>query len=540
MANAPPDFVIPEAVAVPKRRWMLSPVWLIPLVAVLVGGGLAVKAIYDRGPTITITFRTAEGLEAGKTKIKYKNVDVGVVKQIALSPDRSRVVVTAELVKQVAPYLVEDTRFWVVSAHIVVGGVSGLGTLFSGAYIGVDIGKSSKRQHQFTGLEVGPIIADDLPGRQFVLHSDDPGSLDLRSPLFFRRVRVGQVVAQDLDRDGNGVTMKVFVEAPYDQYVTTETRFWQASGIDVTLDATGVKVETQSLASLMLGGIAFQTRPDAPMSAPAAADTVFTLFRDRALAMKLPDTSARPWVFLFDESVRGLALGAPVEFRGLSLGEVTRVGAQYDRARKNFQMRVEVLLSPDRLRARLKEVMPEMDDRKAMLDGLVEHGFRAQLRTANLLTGQLYITLDFFHMAAPAKIDWTTDPPEMPTVSGGLQELQVTLTSIMKKLDRVPFEEISREMRQTLQILNGTMHTTEVLMQRFDKNVTPAALAALEDVRRTLDSAEHTFAGDAPLQQDMREALHEVARAAQALRMLAEYLEHHPEAVIRGKKEEKP
>jgi len=540
MANAPPDFVIPEAVAVPKRRWMLSPVWLIPLVAVLVGGGLAVKAIYDRGPTITITFRTAEGLEAGKTKIKYKNVDVGVVKQIALSPDRSRVVVTAELVKQVAPYLVEDTRFWVVSAHIVVGGVSGLGTLFSGAYIGVDIGKSSKRQHQFTGLEVGPIIADDLPGRQFVLHSDDPGSLDLRSPLFFRRVRVGQVVAQDLDRVGNGVTMKVFVEAPYDQYVTTETRFWQASGIDVTLDATGVKVETQSLASLMLGGIAFQTRPDAPMSAPAAADTVFTLFRDRALAMKLPDTSARPWVFLFDESVRGLALGAPVEFRGLSLGEVTRVGAQYDRARKNFQMRVEVLLSPDRLRARLKEVMPEMDDRKAMLDGLVEHGFRAQLRTANLLTGQLYITLDFFHMAAPAKIDWTTDPPEMPTVSGGLQELQVTLTSIMKKLDRVPFEEISREMRQTLQILNGTMHTTEVLMQRFDKNVTPAALAALEDVRRTLDSAEHTFAGDAPLQQDMREALHEVARAAQALRMLAEYLEHHPEAVIRGKKEEKP
>lgn len=540
MAYDSPDFVIPEAVAVPKRRWFLSPVWLIPLVAVLVGGGLAVKAIYDRGPTITITFKTAEGLEAGKTKIKYKNVDVGVVKQIAVSADRSRVVVTAELVKQAAPYLVEDTHFWVVSAHIVVGGVSGLGTLFSGAYIGVDIGKSSERQDQFTGLEVGPIIAEDLPGRQFVLRSDDPGSLDLRSPLFFRRVRVGQVVAQDLDRDGKGVTMKIFVEAPYDQYVTADTRFWQASGIDVTLDSTGVKVETQSLASIMLGGIAFQTPPDAPVSVPAAADTVFPLFRDRALAMKLPDTNARPWVFLFDESVRGLEAGAPVEFRGLSLGEVTRVGAQYDPVRKNFQMRVEVLLSPDRLRARLKEVIPEMEDRQAMLNGLVEHGFRAQLRTGNLLTGQLYITLDFFHMAAPAKIDWTTEPPEMPTVSGGLQELQVTLTSILKKLDKVPFEEISREMRQTLQMLKGTMQTTEVLVQRLDKHVTPAALATLEDVRRTLHSAEHTFAGDAPLQQEMREALHEIARAAQALRMLAEYLEHHPEAVIRGKKEEKP
>ncbi|MDP9133118.1 MAG: MlaD family protein [Nitrospirota bacterium] len=540
MANDSPDFVIPEAVALPQRRWWLSPVWLIPLVAMLVGAGLAVKAIYDRGPTITITFKTAEGLEAGKTKIKYKNVDVGVVKQIALSADRSRVVVTAQLVKQAAPYLVEDTRFWVVSARIVVGEVTGLGTLFSGAYIGMDVGKSSKRQDQFTGLEVGPVIAEDLPGRQFVLRTDDPGSLDLRSPLFFRRVRVGQVVAKDLDQDGKGVTMKIFVEAPYDQYVTIDTRFWQASGIEVALDATGVRVETQSLASIVLGGIAFQTRPDAPISAPAAADTVFTLFRDRALAMKLPDTNVRPWVFVFDESVRGLEAGAPVEFRGLSLGEVTRVGAQYDPARKNFQMRVEVLLSPDRLRARLKEIRPEMENRKAMLDGLVEHGFRAQLRTGNLLTGQLYITLDFFPTAAPAKIDWTTDPPEMPTVSGELQELQVTLNSIMKKLDKVPFEEISREMRQTLRMLKSTVQTTEGLVQRLDKDVTPAALATLEDVRRTLHSAEHTFESDAPLQQDMREALHEIARAAQALRMLAEYLEHHPEAVIRGKKEEKP
>jgi paraquat-inducible protein B len=540
MANDSPDFVIPEAVAVPKRPWWLSPVWLIPLVAMLVGAGLAVKAIYDRGPTITITFKTAEGLEAGKTKIKYKNVDVGVVKQIAVSADRSRVVVTAQLVKQAAPYLVEDTRFWVVSARIVVGEVSGLGTLFSGAYIGVDIGKSSKHQDQFTGLEVGPIIAEDLPGRQFVLRTDDPGSLDLRSPLFFRRVRVGQVVAKDLDRDGKGVTMKIFVEAPYDQYVTTDTRFWQASGIEVALDATGVKVESQSLASIVLGGIAFQTRPDAPVSAPAAADTVFTLFRDRALAMKPPDTNVRPWVFVFDESVRGLEAGAPVEFRGLSLGEVTRVGAQYDPVRKNFQMRVEFLLSPDRLRARLKEIRPEMENRKAMLDGLVEHGFRAQLRTGNLLTGQLYITLDFFPTAAPAKIDWTTDPPEMPTVSGELQELQVTLNSIMKKVDKVPFEEISREMRQTLQMLKSTVQSTEVLVQRLDKHVTPAALATLEGVRRTLHSAEHTFAEDAPLQQDMREALHEIARAAQALRMLAEYLDRHPEAVIRGNKEEKP
>ena len=155
---------LPEAVAVPKRRFTPQLIWIIPIVAVLVGGWLAAKAILERGPAITITFKTAEGLEAGKTKIKYKDVEIGVVKTIALSPDRKGIVVKAELSKQSEEFLRADTRFFVVRPRITAGGVSGLSTLLSGGYIGMDIGKSKETRRDFVGLEVAPIVTGEEPG----------------------------------------------------------------------------------------------------------------------------------------------------------------------------------------------------------------------------------------------------------------------------------------------------------------------------------------------------------------------------------------
>ena len=238
---------VPSAVARPKRRSSPQLVWLIPIVAVLIGGWLAVKTILDKGPTVTITFKTAEGLEAGKTKVKYKNVDIGEVRALVLSEDHSQIIVTVEFAKQAENFLVDDTRLWVVRPRAGGGQISGLGTLFSGAYIGLDIGHSSTKKREFTGLEIPPIVTGDDPGRQFVLRSDDLGSVDVGTSLFFRHTQVGTVVAHELDQDGKGVTVKFFVNAPYDQYVNANTRFWDAGGIDMTMDASGVKVNTQSV-----------------------------------------------------------------------------------------------------------------------------------------------------------------------------------------------------------------------------------------------------------------------------------------------------
>src|SRR5580698_1856376 len=210
--NKPPDF--PEAVATPRSRWRVQLVWLVPIVAVLIGGWLAVQSILEAGPTITISFETADGLEAGKTKIKFKNVDIGVIKKVTLAPDDKSVIATAELTRNADRMLVTDTRFWVVRPRISGGTVSGIGTLLSGSFIGVDVGTAKKTRRDFVGLDTPPVFASNVPGREFVLKGPDMGSLDVGSPVFFRRLQVGQVTSYRLDDDGKGVTMHVFINAP--------------------------------------------------------------------------------------------------------------------------------------------------------------------------------------------------------------------------------------------------------------------------------------------------------------------------------------
>lgn len=549
MAESAPDpglEEVPQARAESRPRRRLPLVWLVPLVAVLVGGWLAVKTILDRGPTATITFRTAEGLEVGKTKIKFKDVDIGVVKNIGLLPDHSGVVVTAEFVKSAADFLNADSKFWVVRPRISGGGVSGLGTLLSGAYIGAEVGKSEERREHFVGLEVPPILTAGLPGREFVLVADDLGSIGYATPVYFRRLQVGEVTAYRLDQEGGGVRITIFVHAPFDRFVTTETRFWHASGIDVSLDASGIQVRTESLASILLGGIAFGTLPNTPPGPRAPAHSGFKLSANRIDAFTKEDPRVSRYVLLFRESVRGLQLGAPVDFRGITVGEVVRIRVDYDPETERLNIPVEIRYFPDRMLSRMVEkVAPSTpEEAKQRLDRWVAHGFRGQLRTGNLLTGQKYIALDFFPDAPQAEINWNKPIPEVPTLPGGIEELQSTLTRIATKLDKLPYAEIARDLRTALQSLDKTLKGVDQLVQGLHREVAPELKASLEEARRTLATAEKTLSAvqstvepRGALAVEARDALREISRAAAALRALADYLERHPEALIRGKEE---
>lgn len=529
---------VPTAVAVSKRRRPPQLIWLIPIVAALIGGWLAVKTILEKGPTVTITFKTAEGLEAGKTKIKYKDVDIGDVTAIHLSDDHSSVVVTAEFAKRAEKFLVDDSRFWVVRPRVGGGQVSGLGTLFSGSYIGMDIGQAKAKRRTFTGLEIQPIIAGDVPGRQFVLHSDDL-SVDVGAPVFFRRTQVGRVVMHEVDQDGKGVTIKVFVNEPYDKQVNANTRFWDASGIDVTLDASGVKVNTESIVSILIGGLAFETPSGSEALPEAEENMLFPLFPNRAEALKQPDQEKLIFAMYFPDSLRGLTAGSPVEINGVTVGEVKTIRIEYSQESRSAKFPVDVALYPGRLRKMIQQGIsaPTPAEQKVRLEGLVETGFRAQIRTGSLLTGQLYIALDNFPNAVPAKIDWTKNPPVWPTEPGTMKELQATLTNLSKKLENMPIEQISADLRQALQSMNRTLVSADQAVKRLDKDVSPAAKSALEDARRMINTADRTLASDAPLQQDLRTSLRELTRAAQSLRELTDLLERQPESLIRGKKE---
>jgi paraquat-inducible protein B len=540
---------IPDAVSEPRRRFSIQLVWIIPIVAALIGLLLAVNSYMDRGETITITFKTGEGMEAGKTKLKYKDVQIGEVKGLAIAKDRSHLVVTAELTKNAKGLLVKDTRFWVVRARISGGNVSGLGTLIGGSYIGVDAGISGERQKDFIGLESPPAVSQDIPGRQFVLHSADVGSIDTSSPLFYHHMQVGQVTATELDRDGKGVTITVFIRAPFDKYVKGNSVFWHASGVDLTLNANGVKINTESMLSILLGGIAFQTLEDKLGEPPAPSNTVFTLFPSMDEALKHGETIEK-YLIVFKESVRGLTVGAPVDLRGVTVGEVTKINVVLDAKNKEFSIPVEIQLYPERLRA---QNQTKFIDSRKLLEELVARGLRAELKSGNLLTGQLLITLDLFPNSPPVKVDWNSKPPRFPTVPGSLEQLQKKLIHIVEKIEKMPLEELAVDARKSLQSLDATLKSADKILTNVDGAIVPEARSVLieakqtlEDLRKTLGEARKTLggatqvlAGDAPLQMDMREALREVSRAAHSLRILGEYLEQHPESLIRGKLEDK-
>jgi len=522
----PPRSSIPESRNVPKKRTRLSLVWFIPILAAVVGAWVAVTRVLSEGPKITIVMKTAEGLEAGKTKIHYNGVDIGTVSTIELSPDHQSVILTAQMAPKTETFLVDDTKFWVVRPRISGANVTGLGTLISGAYIGVEIGSSKEDRRDFVALETPPVITGETPGRFFILKTPDLGSLDTGTPIYFRRLQVGQVASYSLDKDGKDLTVKVFVQAPYDQYVNPNTRFWHASGVDVSLSASGLTVQTQSVLSILIGGVAFETAATDTVLPPAEENTVFTLFGNRAEAFNPPPRNPQTYVLIFKDSVRGLAAGAPVEFRGIPVGEVADVRAQIDLKTFQFSVPVTIHLDPTRLGVKVVDPAAGVDlasVRRKLVDAMVAHGVRAQLRTGNLLTGAVYVSLDFFPGAPPASVDWSQTPPELPTTSGQFEATEATVENIIKKLDKVPFQEIGENLEKAIAQLDQTLVTAQ---------------GTLSSARGTLDNTSLLTEPNSAQVQQIGSTLQEVSRAARSLRVLADYLERHPEALIQGKKGE--
>ncbi|MET3107770.1 paraquat-inducible protein B [Oxalobacteraceae bacterium GrIS 2.11] len=535
---------IPTAVKKTRGKRKFPLIWIIPILTALIGAWLVVQNIRNEGPTITIRFNNAEGIEPGKTKIRYKDVDIGLVKAVDVSKDRRQVILTAKLVKQADDYLVSDTRFWVVRPHISAGVVSGLSTILSGPYIGVDIGKSQERSTDYAGLEIPPIVTDNTAGREFVLHSTEIGSLDVSAIVTYRRIGVGQVVGYVLDPSGKSVTIKIFVNAPYDQFVTANTKFWHASGLDLSFDANGLKLETQSLGSLIQGGLAFQTPDDLEEGPRAVKDQEFTLFLDRDHAMRLPDLEVRRFAIYFKDSLRGLSVGAPVDFHGITIGEVKTIGVEYLKKEGLFRFPVEINIYPDRMRARtLGEQVPQNmrdNENRLLTEKLVSSGMRAQLKTGNLLTGQLYVSLDFYPEARKETIDWKHKPPVIPSINGGLGELQESVASILKKVDKIPLDQLSGDLQRALKQLTQTLADSDHLIQQVDTDLAPELKATLAEARGTLVKAQNTLNADSPLQSDLRETLKQVSKSARAIADLADYLDRHPDSLIRGKPDNKP
>ncbi len=530
MSDAIRHVTPPNDAAIIRPRHRISPVWLVPLLAALIGLSMLAHAWLSTGPQITIDFQTADGLEVDKTPVKYKDVKVGVVSAIALSDDGSHVTATVALDKRATSLARADTRFWVVRPRIGLQGVSGIDTLLSGAYIGVDRGPSTVPNEHFKGLETPPTVVDGMPGRSFVLHAEDLGSLDIGSPIYYRRIRVGHVASYRLDADGRDVTLEIFIDAPYDRFVTAKTRFWHASGVDISLGADGLKLDTQSLATVLAGGIAF-ANTGGETQAPAPAQAAFDLTKDQQTALAPPDGTSQYLQLRFESSLRGLAIGAPVEFAGLNIGRVVSLDLDYDAGAHRFPTVVGVVIYPTRLGgvlARLPKYSGDTAEQAAaFLTNLVQHGLRAQARSGNLLTGQLYVSFEFVPNAPKVDFDPAARPIAIPTVPGSFDHMQEQVANIVSKIEKMPLDAIGEHLDASLVDLDESL-------KQVNGQVLPATTQTLQQADRTFQTVQGAFGDNAPLQQNLQQALHEVQRTAQSVRTLTDMLGRHPDALIKG------
>ncbi len=544
-----------------RRSRRVPIIWSIPLLAIAIGAWLAWDTLSKQGPTITVSFETAEGLQAGQSQLKYRDIVLGTVKSLDLTPDHSHVIVTISTTRQAETLLTKQTIFWVVKPRLFAGNISGLETLLSGSFVGMLPGDdaAAPAQREFTGREDPPIITASVPGHTFSVKANRLGSISLGSPVFFRDLSVGEVLGWDIAEMARSVTIRVFVRAPYDRYVNDDTRFWNASGLSLKLGGSGVELQLESLRALVLGGVAFNT-PDEKADAAMSADNhVFPLFSDREAAENSSYSRKIPVISYFPGSVRGLGPGSDVTMHGLVVGHVTGVRLIYDPARDAIMAPVSYEVEPERIIGVGKRVFTTT---REAVEEVLKRGMRARLESASLITGQQMVALDFVPDAPPAMLTMEGDAFVLPaTEGGGFTGLQASATALLDKVNDIPFKQIgdnlnnilhagstmanAPQMQQSLNDLAATLGSTKGFMAQLDTNTGPALKQlpqvtaglekALTSVNKLALSFDTGYGDNTQFNRDLERLLVQTNDAVRSLRALADLLQRHPEALIKGR-----
>jgi len=530
-----------SSAAVQKIR-AVSPVWIVPIVALIIAIWLAVQAKLEKGTDIQVTFAQASEIIAGQTLVKLKDVEVGIVKEVRLSSDLKSVVVIAEIDRSVSSHLSENTRFWVVTPRISATGVSNLGTLISGVYIVMDPGEKASNISKFVGLDEPPAFVSDESGAQFVLQAQELGSLDIGSPIYFRQIRVGEVTGYQLSGNREYVDVNIFVRSPHDTLVRTRSRFWNVSGFGVSINADGMKAKMASLASLINGGIAFDNAAGYEKNTLAESGHRFYLHPDRESVLEGQFDIEYYYLLKFSGSVRGLTVGAPVEFKGIKIGEVVDVElASAENAEKSLY--VYISMEPQRLDPNTSPTRDEVDARIA---DMVKQGMRGQMRTASLITGSRYIDLAFFDRPDEAFLNRGENYSEIPTMDDSVDLITKQMGDILDKVSEIPFDEIGRDLAASMASLNSILSTLEQqnTVAKMDgavenmEQTLASATDALTQIAVTMKSVDQAIAPDSELKYELTQMLDSIGGAAKSVELFMNELNRHPNALISGAKKD--
>jgi paraquat-inducible protein B len=557
-----PSKPAPLPTAAAHRRRRIPLVWIVPALTALIALWLAWDTYSKRGPTITIAFDSGDGLQAGQSQLKFKDVTMGTVKTIAVAPDFSKVLVTVETTREAEPLLSDKTIFWIVKPQLFAGNISGLDTLLSGSYIGmVPSTAKGKTERNFVGSPYPPILTTAIAGTTFALETKKLGAISLGSPIFYRGLDVGTVLGWDLADMARHVTIQAFVRAPFDKYVHDDSLFWNASGVSFKLGASGVEIQMESVKALLLGGLVFDTRPDtkAPVS---AADHHFPLYPNQEAAQSAGYGRLLNMVSNFSGSVAGLSVGADVTLRGLKIGEVTDVGLVFDPKTDRIVAPVHYRIEADRIAGAAAAATAQGIPVGVVAGEMVRRGFRATLQAPSLITGQKIVAIEMMPDAPPAELTRDGDVFVVPSAeSGGFDSITRSANELLSKINRIDFAAIGGsiaglakglddtingpQVKKSLAALAATMTDMQDVAHKLDAGATPA-LARLPEIsadlqetlakaNRLAGSVNSAYGNDSKFNRELERLLPQLNETARAFRALADLLARHPEALIKGR-----
>ena len=547
--------------AIERRSRGAGWIWSVPIAALAIVAYLATKQIEQSGPSVTVTFATVGGVRPNSTKVQYQGLVVGQVNSVSLSNDLNHVKVSLSLDADMAGHLGPGTRFWIAGQSPSLGDLSSLKSVITGPYIGIDPHPGKKQAH-YQGLSQPPAVKETVAGTHYILQATDLGTVSRGSSIFYRNFHVGTVESTHLQPGGNSFTIRAFVRAPYDKLVHDGTRFWNAGAIQVSMAGSGPRVQFQSLPALFSGAIGFETPADAAAGPEAAEDSKFTLYDSKSTAENAPNAqSVRYRVVFRAADAGGLQDGAPVQLAQQRVGTVENTALQFDPASGQLASLVTIAIDPSNIslpkgQKWQADAQPQMD---AMMRSLIGQGLRARLGKTVPVVGSEAVLLDFVPNASPAALE-TGAVQQIPTAPGsGIDSLIASVSDVGAKLDAMPLDQIADDVHRTTQKLAALSNSPQLTdsLERLDRSLANVdqvtremrgqagpILARLRivaaEAQAAVASARSLLASNGAVQNEpettgVGNALYELSRAARSLRELADFLDRHPEALLRGR-----
>ena len=526
------------------QRWNV--VWVVPILAMLIGGWMLYRSISSKGPEIRIRFDTAEGIQAGKTELRCRSVNVGKVTRVELAEDLSSVLVYCTMDAGNEKLLRKGSRFWVVRPRVSAADISGLGTLLTGVYVELEPGAGELGPRKWKGRETPPPTNRSVPGLRLTLVSEDAASLSIGSPVYYRGYEVGRVESRELDADGRRIIYEVFIREQYQGLVRENTKFWNTSGIDIAAGVDGFKIRTPSFQSMVSGGVSFAVQEGVDPESLAKDGTIFDLHKDENSAASSTFEPTMQLLLLFDQSVRGLSKSAPVEYRGIEIGRVRNISFDYVADRENQKVPVLVEVDPRILRP--NGAVTPTEEEIPLLGDAIKKGLRATLKTGSLLTGALYVDFDYYPDEFPEELGYKGDYPVVPTLQSGFAQLEVKLAAILDKIEKLPIEEAMANISKAAGEAATTAEDARSALTQI-KEAAAAAKVTLEnpdfkglpaDLRKTLAEFEKSIASVGPdgnIQGDLLRTLDELRSAIRSMESMTDTIQEKPNSLLFGKED---